>query len=265
MEKSSNNDLYAVQEAELENLRILVAQKREYVAVLELELFNTRAELDSFNAKLNAHIVPLEHRANELREKLDNALAFKRYAKVNGRRESNGNDKDNGRDQESCRTLPPKSVDPETMEVIKCLFRGLAKRFHPDLTNDKEEKLWRQEIMTQVNQAYTDWDLETLETLSLQPDRLPKDAPLSREKEITQLNQELEHLDNLISELKREIMKLDQSPAMQLKMEITLARQNGRDLLSDMVAKLEDKIRQLEQDLERIGAAEDVLRAEETD
>jgi hypothetical protein len=246
MEKSSNNDLYAVQEAELENLRILVAQKREYVAVLELELFNTRAELDSFNAKLNAHIVPLEHRAN-------------------GRRESNGNDKDNGRDQESCRTLPPKSVDPETMEVIKCLFRGLAKRFHPDLTNDKEEKLWRQEIMTQVNQAYTDWDLETLETLSLQPDRLPKDAPLSREKEITQLNQELEHLDNLISELKREIMKLDQSPAMQLKMEITLARQNGRDLLSDMVAKLEDKIRQLEQDLERIGAAEDVLRAEETD
>ena len=94
---------------------------------------------------------------------------------------------------------------PKMEEQIKNLFRELARRFHPDLTSDPEEKKWREEVMTRVNQAYANRDLKALRALAEQPDR-QVDAPnQTKEQEIAGLRVELKRLDGVIADLKARI------------------------------------------------------------
>jgi hypothetical protein len=142
---------------------------------------------------------------------------------------------------------------PKMEEQIKNLFRELARRFHPDLTSDPEEKKWREEVMTRVNQAYSNRDLKALRALAEQPDR-PVDAPnQTKEQEIASLRAELKRLDGVIADLKARIMHLEESPAWQLKMEARLKRRSGADLLTELEAKMKDQIADLEERLTTMG------------
>ena len=138
-------------------------------------------------------------------------------------------------------------------EQIKNLFRELARRFHPDLTSDPEEKKWREEIMTRVNQAYSSRDLKALRSLAEQPDR-PVDSPnQTKEQEIAGLKTELKRLDGVIADLKARINHLEESPAWQLKLEARLKRRSGADLLTELEAKINDQIADLQEHLIVLG------------
>jgi hypothetical protein len=149
---------------------------------------------------------------------------------------------------------PKKSkYSPKMEEQIKNLFRELARRFHPDLTSDPDEKKWREEIMTRVNQAYANRDLKSLRSLAEQPDR-PIDSPnQSREQEIAALKSELKRLDGVIQDLKARIRHLEESPAWQLKMEARLKRRSGSDLLTELENKIKEQIDDLEERLIILG------------
>ena len=47
-------------------------------------------------------------------------------------------------------------------DETKKLYHALAKRFHPDLTSDPDDKQWREQLMSQINAAYAERDLATL-------------------------------------------------------------------------------------------------------
>ena len=142
---------------------------------------------------------------------------------------------------------------PKMEEQIKNLFRELARRFHPDLTSDPEEKKWREEVMTRVNQAYSNRDLKALRALAEQPDR-PVDAPnQTKKQEIASLKAELKRLDGVIADLKARINHLEESPAWQLKMEARLKRRSGADLLTELETKIRDQISDLEARLVGMG------------
>ncbi|MBI3159767.1 MAG: J domain-containing protein [Chloroflexi bacterium] len=249
----------------LERLRERLNKKREYIAILELELFNTRAEMAEWGKVYNERIAPLEERLRLLRRMLYEALETQRGADevLDGpedfelpeedeegedpfayRGRANGR---NGHNGKNGKTLPPKLE-----EDIRRLFRELAKRFHPDLTGDAEEKAWREQIMTRVNQAYTERDLETLTKLAEQPDR-PVTQKKTREEEVKALRKELKRLDGVIADLKATIRVLEESPVMQLKSEARMQRRDGRDLLTEMEASLKEQIDDLEEHLTVLG------------
>jgi hypothetical protein len=48
------------------------------------------------------------------------------------------------------------------------LYKELAKRFHPDLARTAEERERRSDLMLRINVAYRDFDLQTLQTISLE-------------------------------------------------------------------------------------------------
>ncbi|MEK6221598.1 MAG: J domain-containing protein, partial [Chloroflexota bacterium] len=240
-------------------------KKVEYIAILELELFNTRAAVQEFTVIYNDQINPLDKRLQELRRLLYQVLENQ---KEPGEAQDEAEDfsepeeegftyedrKENG-DNPDWRDFPKqtKAKNPKTEEKIRALFRELAKRFHPDLTSDEKEKTWREQVMQQVNQAYAQRDLKTLEGLAEQPDRPSKSKKQSRLEEINFLRFEIKRLDSVIADLKARIQHLENSPAWQLKMETRLQRKNGKDLITEKINEFQEKIDDLIEHLLVLG------------
>lgn len=257
---NKKSSLQATTDAELTKLRIRLNKKREYIAILELELFNTRVALHEFSVIYNEQIAPLELRLRQLRRKLYEVLEAQRgpgdkeAADYEEPQEPDFTFKEKGDNGwRKIGAKKKKAGSPKQEEEIRDLFRELAKRFHPDLTNDPAEKKWREEVMTKVNQAYANRDLRTLQALAEQPDRPPPSAMQTHEQEIASLKAELKRLDGVIADLKARIRHLEESPAWQLKLEARMQRRSGSDLLTEMANKIKEQIADLEEHLIVLG------------
>ncbi len=256
--KNKRTRLQTLPDVELENLRARLNRKREYIAILELELFNTRAEFERFAEIYNARLAPLEDRLRHLRRLLYEALEAQQGSPPPNPRDFNLPEDGEFFYQTSggkarARNGDEKPKNPKREEEIRRLFRALAKRFHPDLASDADEKKWREKIMTQVNQAYAARDLAALKALAQEPDRPEATARAAREQEITMIKEELKRLDGVIAEIKATIRQLEESPIMQLRYSMRVNRRNGHDPLTEIAAKLQEQIADLEEHLMVLG------------
>jgi hypothetical protein len=261
---NSNNhkSLQSTADAELTSLRLRLNKKREYIAILELELFNTRVTIHDFMVIYKKRVGHLEEYLRNLRRKLYETLESQKaqpdeqpdeFDSSGDEDEFTYKDKDENNGWRKIGEQKKSKYSPKMEEQIKNLFRELARRFHPDLTSDPEEKKWREEVMTRVNQAYANRDLKALRALAEQPDR-PVDSPnQTKEQEIAALKVELKRLDGVIADLKARIKHLEESPAWQLKMEARLKRRSGSDLLTELENKFKEQIADLEEHLIVLG------------
>jgi archaellum component FlaC len=264
--RKNHKALQSTADAELTRLRMRLNKKREYIAILELELFNTRVTIHEFMTLYNNRVGHLEAYLRNLRRKLYEVLESQRTSQEpepdafeEPEDEYTYQDRDENNGWRKIGQRKKSKYSPKMEEQIKQLFRELARRFHPDLTSDPEEKKWREEIMTRVNQAYANRDLKALRSLSEQPDR-PIDSPnQSKEEEISGLKAELKRLDGVINDLKARIKHLEESPAWQLKMESRLKRRSGADLLTELENRIKEQISDLEEHLIVLGIDLDEL------
>lgn len=71
---------------------------------------------------------------------------------------------------------PEQRSRPHTrMEQMKTLYRSLARRFHPDLCADAEDQAYRHECMLRANHAWRHGDLDSLQELADETERLAPD------------------------------------------------------------------------------------------
>ena len=96
--------------------------------------------------------------------------------------------------------------------------------------------------MAAVNAAYQNQDLNALLALRQQPDRQLKQVSLTREELLANLAAEVLRLDQLIAKLNRTMDELSNSSLAQLQLNVSMARQSGRDLLSQIAKDLELEI-----------------------
>lgn len=122
-------------------------------------------------------------------------------------------------------------------DIIKRLYRELARRFHPDLGSNDAERARRTEIMNHINDAYQSQDLETLELIAAQKDA-KDDSPLAA-LTLRQLRKTRDSLLDEIEELKRERDSLNNSRMMRLKTDERVAKMQGRDLLRDLAQEID--------------------------
>jgi len=241
---------------EIAALRAEIARRQEQIAALERELF----DLERFVADVETHLGPLQRRLEDLRAQLAGA---RRRSPRRARRAAYPDSFDGveagdrfGRQDASTEqaeaTPPPPAPEPfdESREAeIKSLYRSLAKRFHPDLTTAPEEKSWRAQMMAQVNAAYAARDLEALRALAARPDR-PTTAPVkTRADLVAELQAEIERLGGVMAGLERTLDQRAATPAVQFKLEVSLARHGGQNLLGEMAAQLEAEIARAEAEL----------------
>ena len=240
---SLSSTIRDARDPELRTLRANISERQEAVADLELELFDLRVSLEQFERELGRRIRPLERQLTDLRAQLSES----RHASE--RRAQWGKDLEEAPDvvrqferawtrSESPIAPPRTSPRPDDSE-LKTLYRELAKRFHPDLTTDSQEKEWRESMMAAVNAAYQKHDLEALLELQQKPDRPVRAMVQSRAETLAQLSSEVLRLDQVIQKLTRQLDELVNSALARLQLEVSMARQSGQDLLGQIARELE--------------------------
>jgi len=262
-QRSLKRALDNASDGELRDLQDELNWRQERVAQLEFELSDTNANLGRFNHRLDDRLGELQKRAEELELEVEQArLRAARRAQWGERADSPDMHVDVLEQYRRTWTPrekppPPPPQEPEVSEhtraELKTLFRALAKRFHPDLVTDPEQKRWRVKIMAQVNEAYAARDIAELRRLGSQPDRPEAPVEKTREQVLSDLRNEIRRLDDVIRSLERTLQDLINSHTVQLMLEVTIAERSGRDLLEEMAADLRRRIADLEAEYARLA------------
>jgi hypothetical protein len=236
-----------------------LALKREEQTALETELAERELRSANLHAELGAferqylHFVGLRYaELDELKAQISERLAT----------EQPGNERARKAAQDArARANETKSVAGDEAEQaprafkaspeMKRLFREVAKRIHPDLTSDRDDRAKRQQLMAEANEAYGRGDetqlTKILTEYECSPEAVKGDGPGA---ELIRVIRRISQARSRLSEIDAEIQELQRSDLYQLRSRIDEAQVHGRDVLKEMIAKVEDQIGQAKRRLE---------------
>jgi hypothetical protein len=249
---------------ELRQLEEELADRKERIAHLQIELSDTRIDLARFEYELEVRLGGYMRRLQSLRDKLDDLRRKASWKAQWGDRED-APDFEQEVSEQFRRTWrkrpsPPKPppevhLNEKDSAELKRLFYSLAKRFHPDLATDEREKKRRQDIMVKVNKAYSSKDLKALRALMKQPDITPDEPVKSRQRLMAEMEAEIKRLDGVITQLNSQLRELIHSnESVRLMLDVSIARQRGKDLIAEMARDFQHEIARLEVELERLDS-----------
>jgi phage shock protein A len=145
------------------------------------------------------------------------------------------------------RSLP--GADPAEVS-LKHLYRALARRYHPDLASDDDDRRYRNDMMARINDAYASQDAATLQFLTDQPEHVSANTPLAI-LQLRDLRRVSDELAERIEDLQAERDAIYYGEMMKLNLEDKLARMKGHDLLKEISGQL---AREYDESLTRLDA-----------
>lgn len=234
--------------AELALLEAELAQRELDLATLlgELHLFERRylrvvgvryAQLDELLAKIaeaSAEQAPADPRAQE------------KAAEARSRAE------------ESAQTASeageaPSELRFEPPESLKKLYREVARAIHPDLATDEQQRARRTRLMAEANRAYEERDDDRLQAIlqewETSPEAIAGQGPAA---ELVRAIRKIAQVRSRLDAIEKDMDRLRESPIHELKVRVEEAESEGRDLLGEMAAAVEDQIAEAKQKLARI-------------
>ena len=126
---------------------------------------------------------------------------------------------------------------------MKRLYREVARRVHPDLTSDREDRVKREQLMAEANLAYERGDEGKLERIltayESSPESVAGDGPGA---ELIRAIRRVSQIRSRLAEIEAELQGLLASDLCQLKARVDEAQQSGRDLIKEMVSRVEEQI-----------------------
>jgi hypothetical protein len=151
-------------------------------------------------------------------------------------------------------SFPPRPA-PETLRDLRKLYRQLCRKFHPDLTQDPQERAWRTDMMSAVNAAYEAQSLAELQSLATRSYARSGSHQSADQDRLEALQEKLLQIQNSLDRVNQEIRDLIHGSYMELSLEVKLAAKRGQDLLAEMGTEIE-------RDLVKKRAELDFLRAQ---
>jgi hypothetical protein len=134
---------------------------------------------------------------------------------------------------------------PEPSEELKKMFRDAAKRIHPDLTTDPEERERRHALMARLNQAYELGDLEQVQAILNDWEVINDWDQLTPGKKLSRLLKQIGQVRHRFNQIQAELEQLKLSEMFRLKIFVEDSDKQGEDVIADMVADVEEKIENL--------------------
>jgi uncharacterized small protein (DUF1192 family) len=239
------------EEIELERKKQELTERESELSERELELATLGAELFQFEIKYHTLIGKLYVEIDRLQAEiaLKKARRYPSDSSVEKEAERlSEKARETRREYESVINEPirVRDLSPE----LKALYRSLAKKFHPDLTLDPEEKIQRSSIMIKINQAYMRGDYDGLkqlaEELEISPEAIPgKDIASQLVKVIRKISQ----IDKRLQTIRAQIIAIKETPLTILWQQYKTAVGRGEDLFVKLAFELEVRISALKEDL----------------
>ena len=252
------------EEKEINRLLQTIEEKRDQVEELTVSMEDLKAEVDLFQHRYNAHVgryyfeldkVDLETKEYRLRMQLRRedisedeiearveACFRENRARINATTEQSEPEEDT-----EANDLPD-----EEAKYLQTLYRKLAKRFHPDKSEESDEQNRRSQLMPLINRAYKENDIQILERLSFGETEatLQIEEPITRKME--RLHIELRCLNRATSELRSDINRVKAGRTYQLKQQVETAEKKGSDLLTTLAADIKRKVQSSRAQLTRL-------------
>lgn len=208
--------------------------------------YNTDASaLRQFERRYKPAVGARYDELERLREKIDRAWEAVRSA----------------RRGESPRTEKPESEEMESeafrpnME-LRGLFRSLARRIHPDLAIDDDDRIRRHEFMAEATLAYRANDARRLQWLfeHWESESSPIDGT-DPHSLMARTDRQLGWVRYRIREMHAAIGELHASSIAEIKREAETARGAGRNLILELRKRVSDELAAANRDLERVREA----------
>jgi hypothetical protein len=207
---------------ELAKLESELADRELYIATLRAEY----AELDEINAQI----------AEQLARQRSGDTQFKDAAqKARRQAEESRSAAEAHASEDQSRALPSKE--------LKSLYREVAKRVHPDLSTDPEDRKTRQRLRAEANRAYEKGDLERLRRILEEYESCPEAVQGEGVgAELVRVIRKITQVKRRLSEIETEVQQLVGSDLAKLKAKAEEYGRQGRDLLQEMAQQVERNI-----------------------
>jgi predicted nucleic acid-binding protein len=241
------------EEEELDRKRARLAQLQAQLAERELELATLAAELGAFERRYlrivglrYAQLDKLEAEIAEFfaKQKPSDREAQKRAEQAHTQARESAEATGEAETFEGAEEFAPS-------ESLKRLYREIARRFHPDLTDDPEEKKRRHRIMAEATNAYERGDearlREILAELETSPEAVTGEGPGA---ELVRVIRKIAQVQRRLRAIAEEIKRLTESELYELKAKVEEAAAESRDLLAEMAERLD---RQINDATQRLG------------
>jgi hypothetical protein len=250
--------------AELDRKRAELTVVQGQLAEFELALAASKAELDAFETQYRRALGPRYARLDKLTERLES-----NGGRRNGQSVAAGTgpqpEELQGADdpfqggqnwdwvrEDDGRAAVPSGGRGTVPEAAKRLFRLIARRIHPDLASDPEERERRTNLMVQANHAYELGDLQGLRRLLETWERSPDSVVGHGTKaELERVIRRIAQASERLAEIEREVAALEDSAMGWLRRRVRKAASEGWDLLSHMARELDRQIVEAEEELYR--------------
>ena len=165
---------------------------------------------------------------------------------------------DSGLDRPRSGEAPHESFRPDV--AVRKLFRALARRIHPDLTDDFEDRRLRHELMAEATRAYRNRDHRRLQWLLEHWEANPGLAKgRDVDSRIVRANQQIAWERYRIQDLHHEIAGLGASPSAEIMREVQEATRHGRNLVAEMRNRVLSDLVQAKSELKK---AEEAIQEE---
>jgi hypothetical protein len=242
-----------------------LARKRDEQTYLEAELAerelratNLRAELGAFERQY-LHAVGMRYaELDECKAQLAERLAAEQPD--NQRAQNTARDARSKADDTKLGAGEKSEQEPRTFKAspeMKKIFRDVAKRIHPDLTSDRDDRSTRQRLMAEANQAYERGDetalSKILDAYESSPEAFHGEGPGA---ELVRVIRRISQVRGRLAELEAESQALLRSDLYQLRQRVDEASQHGYDVLKEMTAKVDEQISEAKRRLSKLVAAE---------
>ena len=220
----------AALEADLANRELRSANLRAELAAFErqyLHFVGSRyAELDEWKARIAERLVCEQPGNERARQSAREARARADETKTVAGEKS---------EQE------PRSF--QASPELKRLYRDVARRVHPDLTSDRDDRVKRQQLMADANHAYERGDESRLEKILTAYEHSPEafhgEGPGA---ELIRVIRRVSQVRGRLAEIEAELQGLLRSDLYQLKIRVDEAEKTGHNVLQDMIAKVDEQI-----------------------
>lgn len=226
-----------------------LARKREELALLraeladrELFLTNVRAELAAFEGRYLRQVGTLYAELDEW-----NAKIAEQLAKEEGTEESrSASAQARTQADESAAAVHGEAAKAQGFipsAELKTLYREVAKRVHPDLATDEEDRQRRDLLMAEANAAYQRGDAESLRRILEEYESSPESVRgAGIGADLVRVLRQLKQVRDRIAAINLEVANLAEAEIAKLKAKADIAAAAGRDLLAEMAASVQGRV-----------------------